>query len=84
MSGLANIPHPHNEPVLSYAPGNAERAALKGALTAVGGGAAGDSGRRRRARDPERGHPGRRLAALPRAGAGHACTRPTAPPSTPR
>jgi 1-pyrroline-5-carboxylate dehydrogenase len=37
MSGSANIPHPHNEPVLSYAPGTAERAALKGALTAVGG-----------------------------------------------
>ena len=36
MSGLANIPRPHNEPVLSYAPGTAERAALKGALTAVG------------------------------------------------
>ena len=34
MSGLANIPHPHNEPVLSYAPGSAERAALKGALAA--------------------------------------------------
>ena len=37
MSGLANIPHPHNEPVLSYAPGSPERAALKGALSAVGG-----------------------------------------------
>ncbi|MEP6689419.1 MAG: L-glutamate gamma-semialdehyde dehydrogenase, partial [Gemmatimonadales bacterium] len=36
MSGLANIPHPHSEPVLSYAPGSSERAALKGALTAVG------------------------------------------------
>jgi 1-pyrroline-5-carboxylate dehydrogenase len=36
MSGVANIPHPHNEPVLSYAPGTTERAALKGALTAVG------------------------------------------------
>jgi 1-pyrroline-5-carboxylate dehydrogenase len=36
MSGVANIPRPHNEPVLSYAPGTAERAALKGALTAVG------------------------------------------------
>jgi len=36
MSGLANIPHPHNEPVLSYAPGSTERAALKGALAAVG------------------------------------------------
>ncbi len=37
MSGLANIPRPHNEPVLSYAPGSAERAALKSALAAVGG-----------------------------------------------
>jgi 1-pyrroline-5-carboxylate dehydrogenase len=37
MSGLANIPHPHNEPVLGYAPGSAERAALKGALAAAGG-----------------------------------------------
>jgi 1-pyrroline-5-carboxylate dehydrogenase len=36
MSGPANIPRPHNEPVLTYAPGSAERAALKGALTAVG------------------------------------------------
>ena len=36
MSGLANIPHPRNEPVLSYAPGSAERTALKGALTALG------------------------------------------------
>jgi 1-pyrroline-5-carboxylate dehydrogenase len=36
MSGVANIPHPHNEPVLSYPPGSPERAALKGALTAVG------------------------------------------------
>jgi 1-pyrroline-5-carboxylate dehydrogenase len=37
MSGFSNIPHPHNEPVLSYAPGTAERAALKRALTNVGG-----------------------------------------------
>src|SRR5512138_2075585 len=37
MSGLANIPHPHNEPVLGYAPGSPERAALRGALTTVGG-----------------------------------------------
>src|SRR2546427_334581 len=36
MSGLANIPQPHNEPVLSYAPGSAERTALKGALNALG------------------------------------------------
>jgi 1-pyrroline-5-carboxylate dehydrogenase len=37
MSGIPNIPHPHNEPVLGYAPGSPERAALKAALTAVGG-----------------------------------------------
>ncbi|HET7599865.1 MAG TPA: L-glutamate gamma-semialdehyde dehydrogenase [Gemmatimonadales bacterium] len=37
MSGLANIPPPVNEPVLSYAPGTAERAALKQALGALGG-----------------------------------------------
>jgi 1-pyrroline-5-carboxylate dehydrogenase len=37
MSGLANIPQPQNEPVLNYAPGSAERAALKGALNAMGG-----------------------------------------------
>jgi 1-pyrroline-5-carboxylate dehydrogenase len=37
MSGLPNIPHPHNEPALGYAPGSAERAALKGALASVGG-----------------------------------------------
>ncbi|HET6777986.1 MAG TPA: L-glutamate gamma-semialdehyde dehydrogenase [Gemmatimonadales bacterium] len=36
MSGTWNIPKPHNEPVLSYAPGTAERSALKAALTAVG------------------------------------------------
>jgi 1-pyrroline-5-carboxylate dehydrogenase len=36
MSGSWNIPKPHNEPVLSYAPGSPERAALKTALTAVG------------------------------------------------
>jgi 1-pyrroline-5-carboxylate dehydrogenase len=36
MSGLANIPHPHNEPVLGYAPGSAERTALKAALVSVG------------------------------------------------
>ena len=36
MSGLANIPHPHNEPVMSYAPGSAERTALKGALVSIG------------------------------------------------
>jgi 1-pyrroline-5-carboxylate dehydrogenase len=36
MSGITNIPHPHNEPVLTYAPGTPERAALKGALGTVG------------------------------------------------
>jgi 1-pyrroline-5-carboxylate dehydrogenase len=36
MSGTPNIPIPRNEPVLSYAPGSPERAALKNALTAVG------------------------------------------------
>jgi 1-pyrroline-5-carboxylate dehydrogenase len=36
MSGSWNIPKPHNEPVLSYAPGSPERAALKAALTSVG------------------------------------------------
>jgi 1-pyrroline-5-carboxylate dehydrogenase len=36
MSGIPNIPIPKNEPVLSYAPGSPERAALKAALAAVG------------------------------------------------
>jgi len=36
MSGTPNIPRPYNEPVLSYAPGTAERSGLKSALTAVG------------------------------------------------
>jgi 1-pyrroline-5-carboxylate dehydrogenase len=36
MSGTPNIPTPRNEPVLSYAPGSQERAALKAALAAVG------------------------------------------------
>ena len=36
MSGAWNIPVPENEPVLSYAPGSPERAALKVALAAVG------------------------------------------------
>jgi 1-pyrroline-5-carboxylate dehydrogenase len=35
MSGTWNIPIPHNEPVLSYAPGSPERSTLKKALTAV-------------------------------------------------
>ncbi|HET6795733.1 MAG TPA: aldehyde dehydrogenase family protein, partial [Gemmatimonadales bacterium] len=37
MSGTSNIPIPHNEPVLSYAPGSRERADLKSALGSVGG-----------------------------------------------
>src|SRR4029077_15999820 len=37
ISSASNIPVPRNEPVLSYAPGSAERAALKAALGAVGG-----------------------------------------------
>jgi 1-pyrroline-5-carboxylate dehydrogenase len=36
MSGTPNIPSPRNEPVLSYAPGSSERAALKAALSEVG------------------------------------------------
>ena len=36
MSGVWNIPTPYNEPVLSYAPGSPERAALKAALAGVG------------------------------------------------
>jgi len=32
MSGFANIPRPHNEPVLGYAPGSPERATLKATL----------------------------------------------------
>ncbi|HUF36584.1 MAG TPA: L-glutamate gamma-semialdehyde dehydrogenase [Gemmatimonadales bacterium] len=36
MSGSFNIPRPQNEPVLSYAPGTPERAALKAALGTVG------------------------------------------------
>ncbi len=35
MSGISNIPIPHNEPVLTYAPGTPERAALKSALGSV-------------------------------------------------
>ncbi|MFL5507366.1 MAG: aldehyde dehydrogenase family protein, partial [Gemmatimonadales bacterium] len=37
MSGVPNIPHPKNEPVLGYAPGSAERASLKAALAALSG-----------------------------------------------
>ncbi len=36
MSGIWNIPIPRNEPVLTYAPGSPERAALKAALGTVG------------------------------------------------
>ncbi|HYC33697.1 MAG TPA: L-glutamate gamma-semialdehyde dehydrogenase [Gemmatimonadales bacterium] len=36
MSGIYNIPHSRNEPVLGYAPGSPERAALKTSLGAVG------------------------------------------------
>jgi 1-pyrroline-5-carboxylate dehydrogenase len=36
MNGTWNIPLPRNEPVLGYAPGSPERAALKAALGAVG------------------------------------------------
>ncbi|HYF39202.1 MAG TPA: L-glutamate gamma-semialdehyde dehydrogenase [Gemmatimonadales bacterium] len=36
MGGIWNIPLPHNEPVLNYAPESPERAALKSALQAVG------------------------------------------------
>jgi 1-pyrroline-5-carboxylate dehydrogenase len=36
MSGISNIPHPRNEPVLGYGPGTPERVALKAALGAVG------------------------------------------------
>jgi 1-pyrroline-5-carboxylate dehydrogenase len=35
MSGIANIPVPQNEPVLSYAPGTGERAALRAAYDAA-------------------------------------------------
>ena len=37
MSGAYKIPVPQNEPVLSYAPGTPERAALKAAIAAVEG-----------------------------------------------
>jgi 1-pyrroline-5-carboxylate dehydrogenase len=36
MTSFPNIPIPRNEPVLSYAPGSAERGTLKAALAAVG------------------------------------------------
>ena len=37
MSGTANIPAPHNEPVFGYAPGSAERAAIKAELKRLAG-----------------------------------------------
>jgi len=37
MSGIPNIPHPRNEPILSYAPGTPERAALKAELARLSG-----------------------------------------------
>ena len=36
MSGIASIPTPRNEPVLSYAPGTPERAAIKAELKRLG------------------------------------------------
>ena len=36
MSAIGNIPNPINEPVLSYAPGTAERAALQAAIKTLG------------------------------------------------
>jgi 1-pyrroline-5-carboxylate dehydrogenase len=35
MSGAPSIPHPRNEPVLSYAPGSPERASLKARVNAM-------------------------------------------------
>ena len=37
MNGTPNIPAPRNEPILSYAPGTPERAALKAELKRLGG-----------------------------------------------
>ena len=37
MNGTPNIPPPRNEPILNYAPGSPERAALKAELKALGG-----------------------------------------------
>ena len=37
MSGIPNIPHPRNEPILSYAPGTPERATLKAELARLTG-----------------------------------------------
>ncbi|MFL6114697.1 MAG: hypothetical protein ACJ786_25585, partial [Catenulispora sp.] len=33
LTGVTKVPVPHNEPVLAYAPGSSERAALTGELT---------------------------------------------------
>jgi 1-pyrroline-5-carboxylate dehydrogenase len=38
MNGTPNIPPPRNEPILNYAPGSPERAALKAELKSLGGG----------------------------------------------
>ena len=38
MNGTSNIPAPRNEPILNYAPGSPERAALKAELKSLGGG----------------------------------------------
>jgi 1-pyrroline-5-carboxylate dehydrogenase len=37
MNGTPNIPPPRNEPILNYAPGSPERAALKAELKSLGG-----------------------------------------------
>jgi 1-pyrroline-5-carboxylate dehydrogenase len=37
MSSIPNVPKPHNEPVLSYAPGSPEREALKARLETMAG-----------------------------------------------
>jgi 1-pyrroline-5-carboxylate dehydrogenase len=37
MDAVTRVPAPHNEPVLTYAPGSAERAALQGRLTELAG-----------------------------------------------
>jgi 1-pyrroline-5-carboxylate dehydrogenase len=37
MSGIPNIPHPRNEPILSHAPGTPERATLKAELARLSG-----------------------------------------------
>src|SRR3954452_7018704 len=37
MDAVTRVPAPHNEPVLTYAPGSAERAALQSRLTELAG-----------------------------------------------